>query len=548
MRFNRTDCLEFVNSSISANPAYISENPDWFFSDSIEYPQLTLDGCNVRSNTPNPKRATRPRYVLQLTTEHQVLCGSLPGPYVDNGARLLGWIVPLILLLASLSYPSAGLRWRKFFIIPIVLGDPVTVFATYLRILRILVGCKLRAITYVRDWQLSESDANNARRAVTILLTATARYVRSPALESAVDEALRSLSDDKDEQKVQLEILSRAARSLAGFRVTDIRRSVFAVIVYIVGVAAVFSPVIGGSPSPSGGRVSPAQLLSFWLSIVLLNNALGDVTSWKTVRYTLEDFVVDMDGQLDFDEIDADASEDLASRAIVGLWRSHQSAGWQQRLRSTALGALAALPPLVSFAIATAVDITPPTGPSCRVVFNTTAVLTWCLSAVITACLTSGRQGLSRGRLCFILIKDACVGVSIVAVVIASASGLFNSCFCSSGVLFRGYADARVDLNPVWAYAHNKKVYIAGAIIGLSFHIIFFAIVYGVHWNVLHSMWNRDDASRAPASLAENSGGRMPLRRVSSVNKTSRTEEVVAIECELQDLDTTGRTDGSTPA
>lgn len=80
----------------------------------------------------------------------------------------------------------------------------------------------------------------------------------------------------------------------------NIRRTGFAVLVYIVQVMATFVPAVGGSTQPSGGKVSPAMMLVWTLPLVLLSNAIGDYDCWKLSRKTLFEFldIVEIDPQV----------------------------------------------------------------------------------------------------------------------------------------------------------------------------------------------------------------------------------------------------------
>lgn len=485
--YNRSECLDHFKVLNRTNPAYVFQNPDYFYSNSTQLPQLTLDGCRE-------------------------LCGPKWGPYPDNGVRLFGWILPLVLLLANISYPAAGIGKKRFFLILRIIGDPISTIFSHLMILETWVRSSHEASEFIRSVDLQPDRERGAQDLVTEVLFAKARYIRSLALSEAIDAALQDSRDERlsiPKREAGLRTLMETGFVLAGLRVIHIRRSVFAIIVYVIGVVSVFVPAIGGSPAPSGGRVSPAQLLTFLLPLVLINNALGDVTSWSNVEdiLNMKFRTNDRSRPAGVDNIAARHETDIVSRAVIGPWYPQQAMGVMakrcSKTRRVGLAIIATFPILLSFAIATSVDITPPTGPSCRAIFNLLAAIGWCLSAVITACLVACHRKLDKRFSTVVLLKDSLIGLPTFVVVTASACGLFNSCFCSSGILFRGSHRAHVDLIPDWAYGHNEKVYIASVTVGLTCQIIFFAIILYKYRREFALIWKNPVQLRAPDRLEE---------------------------------------------
>lgn len=502
-RYNRIRCLDRFTNLTQKNPAYMSQNPAYFFSNSIEFPQLTLQGCRE-------------------------ICGRRWGPYPDNGVRLLNWIIPLLLLLVNISYAAIGVK--RFFMVVRVLGDPIGCIWWHLTTLKMWVNSSCKAEIFIGKLHDLNTDCE-VRNAVTVVFFAAAKYIRSPGLIHAFDEALKKICDETlsiPERKDRFHTLLIAGSTLAGSQVIDIRRTVFAVVVYIVQVVAVFVPAVGGSPNPSGGRVSPAMLLIWLLPLVLLSNAIGDITSWKHAENVLESFVTDTVDSVDAEKVAADHDDlDMMSRAIIAPWCGLQRAASvtaeeTSNIQQVLLAFYAAFPVILAFTIASAVDLTPPTWFSCRAVFNIYSVTAWFSSAGITAYLVSRRSRLGKWIPVLVLIKDFVVGIPILIVVTLSTCGWFNSCYCSSGVIWRR-RNARVDLRPDWGYAHNKIVYITSVTVGLALQVFFFAIVVQIYCKVFSVIWSTD--REAFQALT-----RLHLRGFLGENKSNTTDEGASID------------------
>ena len=445
--YERSACLSAVNASYDD---LYSRNPEYFALGShVSRPILTLPGCYS-------------------------LCGNRWGPYSDAGPRLLDWIVPGILLVANLHFAPIG--GRRYAVIAHFLGDPIDTM--------------LRLLYLVEDW------VGNRREAERIisgssgdLLTKSARsppglrYLEQPEILATIFSAAGRLLDPQDLSDLPQRItnwltfdnnrhfrtryaaLTKAAVALRHLRLHDIRRTGFAIVLYLFQFVVVFVYRVGGSPSPSGGRVSPAMMLSWFLPVVLLSNAIGDYGSWKHSQDIILRFLKKVFGG---DPLPARVPLLPRRRASRGFgWRSFTAhftelacSGSTRYDHSTSssrkvvLGLIAVFPTALACATAFRVDYTAPSWFSCRAATVLVSFAGWLLSWILTSLATS--YLCSDHRWFFIFCKDILIGTPILLFILLSTAGLFNSCFCVSGAIFRGQIQARIDLNPVSLYPHNS--------------------------------------------------------------------------------------------
>lgn len=444
--YNRSVCLSAVNASY--DDLYM-RNPEYFaLGSNASRPFLTLPGCYS-------------------------LCGSRWGPYSDDGPRLLDWIVPGILLIANLHFVPIG--GKRYTVLAHFLGDPIDTM--------------LRLLYLVEDWvgNLREAEriipgppGDPLRRAardppgfrylerpeiLATVLSAAGRLLDPQDLSDLPKRVTKWLTfDDNRHFRTRYAALKKAAVALRHLRLHDIRRTGFAIFLYLFQFVVVFVYQVGGSPNPSGGRVSPAMMLSWFLTVVLLSNAIGDYGSWKHSQDTILRFLKKVFG-----------GDPLPARVpLLPRRRVSRRSGWRSftadftelacsgstrydhstsSSRKVVLGLIAVFPIALSCATAFRVDYTAPSWFSCRAVTVLGSFGGWLLSWIFTNIATSY---LCRDhRWFFIFVKDILIGTPILLFILLSTAGLFNSCYCVSGAIFRGKIKARIDLNPVSLYPHN---------------------------------------------------------------------------------------------
>jgi hypothetical protein len=476
MGYNRTACFAFVTNLMSNDTSYTSRHQKYFVpGSSREFPKLTLDGCNV-------------------------LCSRSWGEYIDSGPRLLSWILPAVLLVANIHFPPIGKR--RFFLMLHILGDPIGAVYFHLRTIKLWGHCYLEAGSFLTELRphITTADDNTSQNPITVVFAASARFMEVPGLSSAFQTAMASILDKKrstNDRRARLHALCKAGSSLADLQINDIRRTLFAVLSYIFGIVAVFVPSMGGEPSPSGGRVSPAMLLIWIIPLVLLSNAIGDTTSWRQSEMILSSLIEEMGAFGEGDEVAVPETHDLEvlNRATIAPIFSQQRLPSETFIRRNTshgqraiLAACSTIPVFIAFTIAFAVDDTPPTYFSCRALFNIGTITVWCISGAITALLIHWRTKLDEWLSIIVLTKDFVIGAPIVTLIAVSSCGYFNSCYCSSGVIWSRQS-AHVELKPDWGHPHNSLVYRAAVTTGICAEVLFFLAVLMVWRRAFQAIW-----------------------------------------------------------
>lgn len=454
--YDRSVCLSAVNASYDD---LCSRNPEYFAPGSnVSRPFLTLPGCYS-------------------------LCGSRWGPYPDDGPRLLDWIVPGMLLIANLHFVPIG--GKRYTVLAHFLGDPID---TMLRLLYLVEDCvgnlrKAKRIIPGPPGDPPEFRYLERPKILATILSAAGRLLDPRDLSDLLERVTNWLTfDDNKHFRTRYAVLTEAAVALRHLRLHDIRRTGFAIFLYFFQFVVVFVYRVGGSPNPSGGRVSPAMMLSWFLPVVLLSNAIGDYGSWKHSQDTILKFLEKVFGD-----------DPLPARVpLLPRRRALRRSGWRSftahftelacsgsirhdhstsSSRKVVLGLIAVFPIALACATAFRVDYTAPTWFSCRAVTVLGSFSGWLLSWIFTSIATNY---LHRDyRWFFIFVKDILIGTPILLFILLPTAGLFNSCYCVSGAIFRGKIKAFIDLNPVLLYPHNNyNIYPWTVGIGLSLQML----------------------------------------------------------------------------
>ena len=279
----------------------------------------------------------------------------------------------------------------------------------------------------------------------------------------------------------------------------------------------------------SVSQVPFEQTFCLVLLLTRPSDAIGGYTSIRTCYSIIEDFVKDVTG-------DADLWSQLRETA-PGL-RSHGSleeyfdsltwegaiytyrpvetisfkSGYKDRNKWLLL-ALAVSPIIVSSVfVSVIIWNTPPIAISCRNFMIWVIVILFFLSALLTwfiARLNQNNFMLGRTQWYITLVKDALIGIPSVALIFLATAGVFNSCWCWSGVYSLGKA-ARVPLNPVPEFLlWNRTTYPALVGACLFFQILVFVAMMKVSWAGWEIMrWSekekREEWNRFQRRLARN--------------------------------------------
>lgn len=518
----REKCLAHfsTNATTSINPNVFS--PNFNLTSTPFNPRLTIEGC-------------------------EATCGKGYGFYSDVFPRLLAWLIPIVLMVTAMPLPPIGKR--RYFTIIHLFGDPID--STWSLLCELEIWNHYAAIAE----SLSKYDENHclderekkAKYITTVLVAMDQlKFISRNTFEP---RNLHELCSDKYREITSL--FFRTAGKLSDCKTHDIRRTCFAVAVYIVGVIANFVQTMGGSPSPSGGKIAPAMLLSWLLLITLLGNLIGqynspysciriieifrkelrDVTETKKggdqhklqgkiesvskPRVTTTELINSNKKSCSYTE--AESQQALWRRLATGRqdslkdWTEYLDAPSQgmptyrpnKQLRSNMhLFTISTIPVLLSFASAFTVLWSPPTYLTCRHFIILTAFVAWLLSPVLTKALLRLRKGDENGWY-LVLFKDFCIAGPIIALLIASSCGLFSSCWCFSGA-FVLRSKAEVQLNPMDAFNEsNGKIYpgIVAANLGLQLAVLVW-IVFGLGWKKFWVM-RMSEVEKREALIAE---------------------------------------------
>jgi hypothetical protein len=294
------------------------------------------------------------------------------------------------------------------------------------------------------------------------------------------------------------------AHELANSRMDDIIRTCLAVSLYFYQVACAFITNLGGSAtSPPGGRIGISMFLTYILPAILLSNVVGSFPSIYTCYCIIQQHLPEKRNLLEL----IDSTGSYGGRASQYFESRHWSGGiytfrpekalFNSRLPGDRprwfLFVIAICPIVVSTAVGLAIIWhLPPPGLNCRWFVLLGISATYFFSTCIT--WLSRLFGL-KGRCHWVLmlIKDFLIAVPSLFLLFASSSGLFNSCWCWSGVYMRGREKARIALNTELTfkpYIHKLYPALFGSCLALQ--LCAFVSMELVGWKGLILMrWSR---------------------------------------------------------
>ncbi|KAK4167753.1 hypothetical protein QBC43DRAFT_297548 [Cladorrhinum sp. PSN259] len=384
--------------------------------------------------------------------------------YRDMWPRLLTWLVPALLLVGSVHLPRIG-HLNRLFVIFHYMGDPVDSMWSLLtkgEIWNRFYALALRATPEGPD-QLPTAKALAAVFVAYEELTGDMETVQQE-FNAAITENRQLPRDDL------AHILKETAEELVDSRPNEGLRTALVIVNYLWAVLAALVPNIGGvQSSQPGGRIGTAMFLSWLVTAVLLSNTLSGFTSRRTCLRIMERCLRTIKGRRrdlhvfpysprllskttgtssgqEFEDI-------MSAQPWSGSVYSYRPC---KRLTPTHarsdrsplhLLALSLLPPFVSSVCAFVIIFyTPTIGLGCRTLW----VLALTVGIFVSPLLSFLISHFFRPKYAWYLtiLKDAFFGLSAVAVILLSSIGIFNTCWCWSGVYSRGIAKAYIDLDP----------------------------------------------------------------------------------------------------
>jgi hypothetical protein len=336
-----------------------------------------------------------------------------------------------------------------------------------------------------------------------------------------------------------VKILKDAAFDIADSRTDDIIRTTFAVCLFLLQLLSAFITVLGGgNNSPPGGRIAIVMLLTWLIPAIMLSNSVGGFASRRTCfriirkvvckirteqhRQQLLCRVRELQKQIPLQERlqerkdlrkelqdlmqhllennDQEAQNVLTEQTPLettlrnseAFFRNQRWSGGSDLYRpnkyhqfgpcskqsTRTMLALSIGPVLISLVFGSAILWkTPPYGFNCRSLMLLIITLSWSLSAFLTQATWEllGRQLGRRGHWHLVVWKDAAVAIPTVLFLFLSSAGLFNTCYCRSFAISKGWIGARVPLNVTSEFDQlNGKLYPILAASCLFFQFAFF--------------------------------------------------------------------------
>lgn len=537
--FNREKCLPTVQQLLNSSSSSVNDT-SLFWKDSTGH---------IWSDYENP--------ILQVSFCKAECGGGGMGWYPDAASRLLIWFIPVIFLMSSINLPPIG--GKRFVMISHLFGDPIHSFWSLSSKLEDWNHCYAMA----QMFHAPGPGSNDSPKMVMNILCSGWEFVRplhttsvdkgirnTAVIIAAIRELLQPSGYDMNPNSLYLcsciqyiaEDMSReVAGSIIDQRANGTLQTWFAIFTYIFGIVCAFVSVLGGSSSsPSGGKISPAMLLSWLLPIILLNNAIGQFRAEDCIRIVrqFEEHIKriehlesctrneDSAGQSrTTDAKDMDWGVFLDSQAWSGgvyfcqLKKPMLETG-PRRLKSLLLIAVAAVPVCSSFGIAFGVLYSFPTFFSCRNIMIVGMMFVWLMSPFMTRIIMTNRVfGRDmKGRWRVLIWKDSSIGFSILFLLVASSCGLGNSCTCWAGFLNKVKG---VVLNPDQQFTKNNAYIYPILILVCLFvqYIVFKTALYLGRNGLCIMKWSREDQRASlPARAAVHELEVFP----SLLNSTSR--------------------------
>ena len=412
------------------------------------------------------------------------ICGTGWAKNPDAAPRLMTWLVPVVVLTLNLQYAAIGKE--RFLTVLHLLGDPI--HSTW------------SLLSKVETWRQCYDRRKGRSKNEAVMIAGIGELVETLDVDfnaAQVKLILQDIYTRLETQPANFDnLVANTASELAECRVNQTMRTWAAIVLYLIHVIAALVPKLGQASSPSGGRIGTAMLLSWLLPIVLLSNAVGDFTSRKTFLRIMLAFMEQIERQstqclsrpsqdllMSLRKIDEKYFKSLAWSCEIYTYRSHRihSRTAAKGCSTPSLALISALPVIVAFVTAFLVLYTKPTYFNCRHFFVLTVLGAWLLSPLLT--WTIGTHFSQQRQWQLVLVKDALFAFPIMALIIASSCGLFNSCRCWSGVYTLGIRMAAVYLTDLPEFDRYNQVNYPG-IIGtcLGLQVGFFLLIRWTYW------------------------------------------------------------------
>jgi hypothetical protein len=404
----------------------------------------------LESNNPEDVALVNASFVsrdLQNPSFRAEFCPAICGPsgtgvYPDIGPRLLQWLLPIVLLTGNLYLDDIGRR--KYLTIPYALGNPIML--TY------------RLLSKLDKWDASLSVANKekSQRADAVKLGRILAFRRTCDLPGVLF-CVRQAHTVVDAE------LTAISTELGKHRESDFTRTGAAVLLYVMGVVAAFTPALSDGSDPSGGKLGPAIQLSWLLPVAVLSNAVGGFTDPAYCAQVVGDSMsrITLNVMDDLKKVPCQwqkTLEDCEGRAAI-FQRSRQ--------RQCLMLFLASLPVFIAFAMAMRILDSAPVFFNIRNDVLIGIFFQWILSACLALSKPDWLLISNEIWVKFFICKDMVVAACTQSLIFASTSRLGTSCEEWGG------QSGIVQLNPVSSFNENNGlVYPATIAVGFTLQIL----------------------------------------------------------------------------
>ncbi|KAF8847461.1 hypothetical protein BDZ45DRAFT_733598 [Acephala macrosclerotiorum] len=555
--FNRQQCLPVVQQMLNSSTS-LANDTSFFWQDPFG---------RIWSDPQNP--------IILESVCKEICGGSGMGLYPDTANRLLTWFVPGLFLISSINFAPIG--FRRFAMIAHLFGDPIHSLWSLLSKLEDWNNCYDMARVMIREvypnvtrprsfdgphqgrnrtcrlfysiWKVVRPlhivHIDERARDIAVILIAVRELLPSPNHDINIDSLYLCSCFEPMSETFHKQI----AGNIVDKRTYGTLHTWFAIFTYIFGIVCAFVLILGGSPSPSGGKVAPAMLLSWLLPFILLSNIVGQFRAEDCIRIIrqFEDDIRAREGEHSQDCVQSryPLHRYWSTDANDPHWTSYlDSQAWsggiyscqlekpmldkRRILRSWCLIAVAVTSVCISFGIAFGVLYSAPTFFSCRSAMFVCIVFVWLLSPfmtrIIMTCHLCGKDAKARWKNLF--WKDFVIGFSVLFLLVASSCGLGNSCWCWAGFLNKVKG---VVLNPEKQFTENNR-YIYPILISLCLflqYVVLETALYLGRTGLSALTWSEGDRRD---SLPERAvGSEFEIDRTAAVAADSGSEEELLV-------------------
>jgi hypothetical protein len=468
-----------------------------------ENPSMALDVNTFAADSQGNLLASPPIVALKVPACERI-CGTSWTTYPDAAPRLMTWLIPVLVLIANLQYAAMGKG--RFLAVLHLLGDPI--------------DSMLSLLSKVETWRRCYQGREGPSRYGAVITAGIEELVETfqPDFNRAqVGLILQDMLFRPDIQPRQFnDLVVDTASELADCRVNQTLRTWSSIVFYLVQVIAAFVPKLGQASSPSGGRIGTAMLLSWLLPIALLSNAVGDFASRRTLLRILLRFMEQVERQggqrlsepsmnllKGLREVDEKHFKSLAWSGAIYTYRPRKM-HWRSAVGgcdTPCLALVSSIPVILAFVTAFLVLYNKPTYFNCRHLLVVSVFAAWLLSPLLTWTIVRSQVS-QQHQWYFVLAKDAIIAFPIMALIIGSSCGLFNSCWCWSGVYTLGIRKAAVYLtNPPQFDRYNRVDYPAIVATCLGLQVGVFLLVRWTYFRQGLNLLNWSEKEKETAFL-----------------------------------------------